>query len=83
MVRALRSDERLELGPRASINAVFIARSAALFEGRSIVSFCNIKEGIYTAILGKALYEDKQDVEHAVENVFPNIAAYLSARLLT
>ncbi len=80
-VRALRSDERLELGPRASINAAFIARSSALFEGRSMVSFCNIKEGIFTAILGKALYEDKQDVERAVQDAFPSIGPYLQKHI--
>jgi Mg-chelatase subunit ChlI len=80
-VRAFRSDEHLELGPRASINAGLIARSSAMIEGRRIVSFCDVKEGVYTAILGKAFFEDKADVERRIDEVFPDIAAYLAAHL--
>jgi len=80
-VRALRADDRLELGPRASINAGLIARSSAMLEGRRVVSFCDAKEGIYTAILGKAFFEDKADVEHRIDGVFPDIGAYLRRHL--
>jgi MoxR-like ATPase len=77
VVRALRPDERLEMGPRTSINAGLIAGSSALLEGRSVVSFCDMKEGIYTAILGKALHEEKSDVERKIDDQFPAIAAYI------
>lgn len=80
-IRAFRSDEALELGPRASINAGLIARSSAMIEGRRIVSFCDVKEGIYTAILGKAFFEDKADVERRIDELFPDIAAYLARHL--
>jgi Mg-chelatase subunit ChlI len=76
-VRAVRADERLELGPRASINAALIARSSAMLEGRRLASFCDAKEGIYTAILGKAFFEDKADVERRIDAVFPDIGVYL------
>ena len=80
-VRGLRADDRLELGPRASINAGLIARSSAMLEGRRVASFCDAKEGIYTAILGKAFFEDKADVERRIDGVFPDIGAYLKRHL--
>ncbi len=81
VVRAMRSDERLEMGPRTSIHAGLIGRGAALLEGRGTVSFCNIKEGIYTSILGKALFEDKADVEEKLDGVFPEIAPFIAREL--
>jgi MoxR-like ATPase len=81
VIRALRGDERLELGPRTSINAGLIARSSALLEGRSLADYCDIKEGIYTAVLGKALFEDKHDIERKIDELFPAIAAYLDKNL--
>ena len=81
VIRSLRGDERLELGPRTSINAGLIGRSSALLEGRSLANYCDIKEGIYTAVLGKALFEDKHDVERKIDELFPPIAAYLDKNL--
>jgi Mg-chelatase subunit ChlI len=80
-VRALRADERLELGPRTSINAALVARSAAVFEGRRMVSFCHMQEGVYTAILGKAFFDDREDVERRIDSVFPPIADYLQRQV--
>jgi Mg-chelatase subunit ChlI len=80
-VRALRADDRLELGPRSCINAGLIARSSAMLEGRRVASFCDAKEGLYTAILGKAFFEDKADVERRIDGVFPDIGAYLKRHL--
>jgi len=81
VIRSLRTDDRLELGPRTSINAGLIARSSAMLEGRSVANYCDIKEGIYTAVLGKALFEDKHDVERKIDELFPAIAAYLDKNL--
>lgn len=81
VVRTLRGDERLEIGPRTSINAGLIGRSSALLEGLNVAGFCNVKEGIYTAILGKALYEDKADVEKRIDDVFPNISSYIEKNM--
>jgi len=81
VIRALRGDERLELGPRTSINAGLIARSSALLEGRTMANYCDMKEGIYTAILGKALYEDKHDVERKIDELFPDISSYLEQNI--
>jgi magnesium chelatase subunit I len=81
VIRALRSDERLELGPRTSINAGLIARSSALLEGRNLANYCDIKEGIYTAVLGKALFEDKHDIENKIDELFPAIASYLDKNM--
>ena len=41
-------------------------------------SFCDIKEGIYTAILGKAPFEDKEDIEKKIDEQFPDVADFLS-----
>jgi len=81
IVRALRTDEHLEMGPRTSINTALIGRSSALLEGKSIISFCNMKEGIYTAILGKALFEDKTDIEKRIDDIFPAVADYIAREL--
>ena len=81
VIRALRGDERLELGPRTSINAGLIARSSALLDGRTMADYCDVKEGIYTAILGKALYEDKHDVERKIDELFPAISSYLEQHI--
>jgi MoxR-like ATPase len=81
VIRSLRTDDRLELGPRTSINAGLIARSSALLEGRSVANYCDIKEGIYTAVLGKTLFEDKHDIERKLDELFPAIAAYLDKNL--
>ncbi len=81
VVRALRGDERLDIGPRTSINAGLIGRSSAMLQGRSTISFCNIKEGIYTAVLGKAYLEDRDDIEKKIDEVFPDITAYLSRQI--
>jgi magnesium chelatase subunit I len=81
VIRALRGDERLELGPRTSINAGLIARSSALLEGRTMTDYCDVKEGIYTAILGKALYEDKNDIELKINDIFPSIPLYIENHL--
>jgi Mg-chelatase subunit ChlI len=81
IIRAIRGDERLEMGPRTSINAGLIGRSSALLEGGTVVSFCNIKEGIHTAILGKALFEDKEDIEKKIEDISPEIASYIDRNL--
>lgn len=81
VVRSLRGDDRLEIGPRTSINAGLIARSSALLEGRIMVSYCDIKEGIYAAILGKALYEDKSDIERKIDEAFPAFSAYLEQHI--
>lgn len=81
IVRALRGDERLEVGPRTSINAGLIGRSSAILEGREVVGFCNLKEGIYSAILGKVLYEDKADIEKKIDEVFPEIDSYIEKNI--
>ncbi|MFC1591727.1 hypothetical protein ACFL43_04320 [Thermodesulfobacteriota bacterium] len=77
VMRLLRGNDRLEPGPRASINAALIARSSALLESRTVVSFCNVKEGIYTAVLGKSLSGDTSALEKSIDAVFPDISAYL------
>jgi Mg-chelatase subunit ChlI len=81
VVRAMRADERLTIGPRTSINAGLIARSSALLQGQAVASFCNIKEGIYTAILGKAPFEDRDDIESRIDQLFPEIASYLEREI--
>jgi hypothetical protein len=46
-----------------------------------MADYCDVKEGIYTAILGKALYEDKQDVERKIDELFPAISSYLEQHI--
>jgi MoxR-like ATPase len=74
LVRQLRGSDGIELSPRASINASLIAHSSALFEGKSVVDYCDFKEGIYTSVLGKAKYEDKEEVEKRIDGAFPTVS---------
>lgn len=69
IVRGLRGDERLELGPRASINSGLVARSAALFEAMPVASGCQVREGVYTAVLGKAAHDDIDDVAARIDQL--------------
>ncbi len=81
VITTLRGNDRLELGPRTSINAGLIARSSALLAGRFVADYCDIKEGIYTAILGKTQFEDIYDIEKQIDAQFPAVAAYLKKNL--
>jgi len=67
MVKAVRkvreSKPELEIGPRTSINAGLIARESAFFDGRSVANICDVKEGVYAALLGKATFDEKDSVE--------------------
>ena len=81
VVRAMRRDDRLEAGPRTSITAGLAARSSALLEGRCVASLCNVKEGIYTAVLGKAVFEGKQDIRSRLDEIFPDCASYIEREI--
>lgn len=74
-VRRVRKE--LPLGPRVSINAGLIARASATFDGRKIANYCDYKEGIYTAILGKAKFEDKDDYEAKVRSSIISVSDHL------
>ena len=67
MVKAVRevreNKPELEIGPRTSINAGLIARESAFFDGRNVANICDAKEGVYTALLGKATFDEKDSVE--------------------
>ena len=78
-VRDIRkSNSELEIGPRTSINAGLVARESAFYDGRTIANYCDVKEGLYTAVLGKSLFDDKEDIEEAIKNNLPDISKYIS-----
>lgn len=78
-VRDIRkSNDELEIGPRTSINAGLVARESAFYDGREFANYCDMKEGIYTAILGKSFFDDKEDTEKAIENNLPEIDKQIS-----
>ena len=81
IVRSLRGDERLELGPRASINSGLVARSAALFEHMPVASGCQMREGVYTALLGKASHDDIDDVQARIDQLAGTPGAYVQRAL--
>jgi len=59
--------EELEIGPRTSINAGLVARESAFYDSRPVTNFCDMKEGVYTAVLGKAFFDDKKDIGQAIK----------------
>jgi len=72
-----RARRELSLGPRVSINAGLIARASAAFDGRKIANYCDYKEGVYTAILGKAKFEDKDDYEARTRSSIISVSEHL------
>ncbi len=71
------------LGPRSSIRTARIALSSALMEGRAIVNYCDVKEGLSTEILGQADDESYGETREMLEKDFPSISAFLKERLPT
>jgi MoxR-like ATPase len=76
VIRQLRASSGLELGHRTSDNACQIAASSARLEGRTIVSYCDIKEGVYAAVLGKARHAEKAAIEGLLQKAFPKPAGF-------
>lgn len=78
-VRDIRkSKNEFEIGPRTSINAGLVARESAFYDDRKIANYCDMKEGIYTAVLGKSLFDDKDDTEEAIKNNLPEVDTQIS-----
>ncbi len=69
------------LGPRSSIRSAQIAFASAAMEGRSIVSYCDVKEGIYAEILGQADDENIEESQEMLNNDFPSISDYLKKKI--
>jgi MoxR-like ATPase len=77
----LLNDATVYLGPRSSIRASQIAAASAALEGRNVVSYCDIKEGLYTEISGQADDETFSDCMEMLAKDFPSIRDFLQSRL--
>ncbi|MEO5358083.1 MAG: sigma 54-interacting transcriptional regulator [Nitrospirae bacterium YQR-1] len=77
----LLSDATVYLGPRSSIRASQIAAASATLEGRNIVSYCDVKEGLYTEVSGQASDETFSDCMEMLAKDFPSIRDFLQSRL--
>jgi MoxR-like ATPase len=69
------------LGPRSSIRAVQIASASALIDGRNIVEYCDLKEGIHTEMVGQTDDDSYEESLEVLEKDFPSIADFLSKKL--
>ncbi len=69
------------LGPRSTIRAARIAVSSAVLEDRRIVNFCDVKEGIFTEILGQSDDESIDETTEMLNNDFPSIADFIADKL--
>ncbi|QWR77300.1 sigma 54-interacting transcriptional regulator [Candidatus Magnetomonas plexicatena] len=77
----LLSDSTVYLGPRSSIRASQIAAASAVLEGRSVVSYCDVKEGLHTEITGQADEETFSTCTEMLAKDFPSIRDFLLNRL--
>jgi MoxR-like ATPase len=79
-IRAL-NNIAVYLGPRSSIRAAGIACASALIEGRRTVSFCDVKEGLYTEITGQGGQETYDEINEMLSKDFPSAAEFLRRRV--
>ena len=69
------------LGPRSSIRAAQMAAASAIVERKDIVEFCDVKEGIYTEVLGQADDDRYEDSHEMLEKDFPSISEFLKEKI--
>ncbi|WP_420264984.1 sigma 54-interacting transcriptional regulator [Candidatus Magnetominusculus dajiuhuensis] len=69
------------LGPRSSIRAALIASTSTLVEGRATVSYCDVKEGLHTEIIGQGDEETFDEIYEMLSKDFPSIAEFISQRV--
>ena len=77
IVRLVRQKGKAGVTQRAGINAAAVARSSALLEKRRVVTYCDAREGIFTAILGCSKLEDMEDTEKLLRKEFPQARDYI------
>ncbi|MBF0565057.1 MAG: sigma 54-interacting transcriptional regulator [Nitrospirae bacterium] len=83
LVEAIRqlSDVSVYLGPRSTIRASQIAAASALLEGRHAVSYCDVREAIYTEVLGQADDETYDECRKTLSMGILKISDFLRDRL--
>ncbi|MBF0319328.1 MAG: sigma 54-interacting transcriptional regulator [Nitrospirae bacterium] len=79
-VRAL-NNIAIYLGPRSSIRAAGIACASALLDGREMVSYCDVKEGLFTEITGQGSDETFDEINEMLSKDFPSIVDFLKQRV--
>jgi MoxR-like ATPase len=78
-IRAL-NNIAVYLGPRSSIRAAGIACASALLDGRETVSYCDVKEGLFTEITGQGSDETFEEINEMLSKDFPSIVDFLKQR---
>lgn len=69
------------LGPRSSIRAAQMALASAIVERKNIVEFCDVKEGIYTEVLGQADDDRYEESQEMLDKDFPSISEFLKEKI--
>ncbi|MEO5359687.1 MAG: sigma 54-interacting transcriptional regulator [Nitrospirota bacterium] len=69
------------LGPRSSIRAARIACVSAYIEGRTTVSFCDVKEGLHTEIAGQGDEESFDEINEMLSKDFPSVVEFIKQRV--
>ena len=69
------------LGPRSSIRAAQMAAASSIVERKDIVEFCDVKEGIYTEVLGQADDDRYEDSQEMLDKDFPSISEFLKEKI--
>jgi MoxR-like ATPase len=69
------------LGPRSSIRAAQMAEASALIDRRSVVDYCDVKEAIYTEVVGQSDQEGYEEVYEALKKELPLISDFLQEKI--
>ena len=81
VVRTAMGSQQLDKGSVISINAVMIGRSLALRQGRSVITFDDIRDGVCKALVGNAILKDRPDVEKVVKDFLSEISFYVEKNI--
>ncbi|MCG6553297.1 MAG: sigma 54-interacting transcriptional regulator [Candidatus Magnetominusculus sp. LBB02] len=79
-IRAL-NNIAVYLGPRSTIRAARMACASAFIEGRAAVSFCDVKEGLYTEIRGQGDEQTFDEINEMLAKDFPSAVEFLKERV--
>lgn len=81
IVRAVRAAHCFDLGHAASLDAALLSRKAAVDRNRTIVSFTDVKDGIYAGVGANAFSADRALVGRCIDKTFFDIACYMQQHI--
>ncbi|MCI4625119.1 MAG: sigma 54-interacting transcriptional regulator [Candidatus Magnetoovum sp. WYHC-5] len=69
------------LGVRSSIRAAQLAAASAVLEVRSVVDYCDVREGLYAEVLGQTDDDNYEECLEMLSKDFINISDFLTTKL--